>query len=645
MKYESVFISGAVNTVASGLLWIETSEEKSASKCAVYAVHNLLAVIELNSKRIVRTIRGFSGNVTSLASCYHDDGSVDIGAACDDGGVYVCTLRAGESCDAWTSPTRLNGLNASTSALHCISVQGMTLVASGDSKGNVIVWSYDPRVVAVKTLWKAKLPSAQLAKAILLAELPCATDRSTIGLFLGSVDARVHIYCASVAEIVSAITSGGDESPTLFSAAGAVSGHEEWVTCLSALPLADCKSIFLASGSQDSKIRVWNIKAMASTALANAGSAPVPVGSSGAELAAELDVESDAVEGEVIVESNDDETESEARLVFSAGGTQYAVLLESLLVGHEDWVTSVQWMPTARNADGSPLYQLFSTSMDRNMVIWSPDASAGGVWVPQVRMGDIGGALGGSIGGNLLGFVGGCTSHRGDALIGIGYGGSFHLWTKSAAEGNSAGTVSRWAPVPLSSGHFASVNDLCWSDDTRGDYLTTVSADQTCRIFAPLRSSGPTTTPNKEVWKEISRPEIHGYDLNCLAMAPQRGVHTLYTAGEEKLIRVFDAPAGVLRGLEALCGISYDDTESASVPRWVFHPVFSVNRQWVIMFVICFCSIEQAYIPELGLSNKAQEYMSRQEQTEQQARSVARINWTAEPLESQLSDLTLWPGA
>lgn len=55
--------------------------------------------------------------------------------------------------------------------------------------------------------------------------------------------------------------------------------------------------------------------------------------------------------------------------------------------------------------------------------------------------------------------------------------------------------------------------------------------------------------------------------------------------------------------------------------------------------------IEQAYIPELGLSNKAQECMSRQEQTEQEARCVARISWAAAPLESQLADLTLWPGA
>jgi elongator complex protein 2 len=276
------------------------------------------------------------------------------------------------------------------------------------------------------------------------------------------------------------------------------------------------------------------------------------------DLSAELDVESEAVEGEVIVESNEDETESEARLMFSAGGVQYAVLLESLLVGHEDWVTSVHWMPAAvgSSPEDAIEYRLFSTSMDRNMVIWSPDASAGGVWVPKVRMGDIGGALGGMIGGNLLGFVGGATSPQGFALIGVGYGGSFHLWEQQQG-GEEAG---RWTPVPLSSGHFASVNDLCWSDDARGDYLTTVSADQTCRIFAPLQR----TAGGSPVWKEISRPQIHGYDLNCVVQAPQRGVHTLYTAGEEKLIRVFDAPNSVLRGLEKLCGIPMSNSAGAS---------------------------------------------------------------------------------
>ena len=36
--------------------------------------------------------------------------------------------------------------------------------------------------------------------------------------------------------------------------------------------------------------------------------------------------------------------------------------------------------------------------------------------------------------------------------------------------------------------------------------------------------------------------------------------------------------------------------------------------------------------------------MSHQEETEQQARSVAGINWATPPLESQLADVNLWPG-
>ena len=44
---------------------------------------------------------------------------------------------------------------------------------------------------------------------------------------------------------------------------------------------------------------------------------------------------------------------------------------------------------------------------------------------------------------------------------------------------------------------------------------------------------------------------------------------------------------------------------------FVLVPTFS------LLYYFSFSRIEQAYIPELGLSNKAQEFMSKQEQTEQ----------------------------
>lgn len=56
---------------------------------------------------------------------------------------------------------------------------------------------------------------------------------------------------------------------------------------------------------------------------------------------------------------------------------RYAVALESLLVGHEDWVHSVRWRPmTPRHlTQGGPPSRsdltLLTTSMDRTMVLWT----------------------------------------------------------------------------------------------------------------------------------------------------------------------------------------------------------------------------------------------------------------------------------
>jgi len=539
-----------------------------------YALHNLIAIVELQTKTVVRTLKASPSVVTAVRFCSLSTGLIALTTACEDGSVRVWTHASSDHISEWSCVSNLEGLQGSTAALDCFALGSNVLVAAADSKGNVLVWVTSVTTPGIITrVSQFKLPPAQMAKSLLISELPSLGNAPNLALVVGSVDARIHLYAAKASEtaLFSGATAGTETQTSLFNSVGVVSGHEEWVTCMSSLHI-DNKSMFVASGSQDSKIRVWEIKAQ------QVGAATTDMPSSSG-LNTELEVEDDAVEGEVIVEIDEDELESEARLKFVVEGVQYAVLLESLLVGHEDWVTSVTWMPTvttttaAGSAPEEVEYRLFSTSMDRNMVIWSPDESAGGVWVPKVRMGDIGGALGGSIGGNLLGFVGGCVSPSGASLMGVGYGGSFHLWTQDA---QSEGQEGRWAPVPFGSGHFGSVNDLCWSDDAAGPYLTTISGDQTCRIFAPLvpqlATSGYTLTSDVQivsssaapVWREISRPQIHGYDLNCLVQAPQRGVHTLYTAGEEKLIRVFDAPVTVLRGLEKLSGITQPATVDES---------------------------------------------------------------------------------
>ena len=71
--------------------------------------------------------------------------------------------------------------------------------------------------------------------------------------------------------------------------------------------------------------------------------------------------------------------------------------------------------------------------------------------------------------------------------------------------------LDHWISVPTISGHYDGVHDLCW-EPTHGEFLMSVSSDQTTRAHAPWIQEG-----QREVtWREIARPQIHGYDLKCL---------------------------------------------------------------------------------------------------------------------------------
>eukprot|EP00586_Coscinodiscus_wailesii_P004331 CAMPEP_0172482930 /NCGR_PEP_ID=MMETSP1066-20121228/9656_1 /TAXON_ID=671091 /ORGANISM="Coscinodiscus wailesii, Strain CCMP2513" /LENGTH=376 /DNA_ID=CAMNT_0013246475 /DNA_START=86 /DNA_END=1213 /DNA_ORIENTATION=+ len=117
-----------------------------------------------------------------------------------------------------------------------------------------------------------------------------------------------------------------------------LTGHEDWITSLSFHPT----SHYLASGSQDCRIRLWHC--------------------------------------------HDDETASS----------------EAVLIGHDDAVTDVSWYDS--RADDDDDKSLLSSSLDKSILLWREDHSDG-VWTPTLRVGSAGGVLGGSLGSSLLGFV------------------------------------------------------------------------------------------------------------------------------------------------------------------------------------------------------------------------------------------------
>ena len=63
------------------------------------------------------------------------------------------------------------------------------------------------------------------------------------------------------------------------------------------------------------------------------------------------------------------------RPAFQAAGKMFSVVVEAMLIGHEDWVYSVAWQPRQDTGDARPC--LLSASMDRTMALWRPDISTG----------------------------------------------------------------------------------------------------------------------------------------------------------------------------------------------------------------------------------------------------------------------------
>uniref|UniRef100_A0A8D0H7Y5 Elongator complex protein 2 n=1 Tax=Sphenodon punctatus TaxID=8508 RepID=A0A8D0H7Y5_SPHPU len=210
--------------------------------------------------------------------------------------------------------------------------------------------------------------------------------------------------------------------------------------------------------------------------------------------------------------------------------TTYAVSLESVLAGHENWVCAVHWQPSIFK-DGriqQPM-GLLSASMDKTIIMWAPDEESG-VWLEKVRVGEVG--------GNTLGFLDCQFSPDGSMMLAHAFHGALHLWKQES-----------WMPAVVISGHFNSVQDVKW--DPEGEFVITVGADQTTRIFAPWKKKHQAEV----TWHEIARPQVHGYDLQCVVMT---GRFQFVSGADEKVLRVFTAPRNFVENFSSITGVSVE---------------------------------------------------------------------------------------
>lgn len=457
-------------------------------------------------------------------------------------------------------------LQGHTGSINAIAVADRTdIVASGAADGTVRIWRVNLQNELKGELIETITMKPRFFPLTLALQVLEGEEGQGLVLAVAGTTTSVQIFAAEATV----------EKPN-FTRRAVLSGHEAWVRSLSFTQ--DKKNnpneILLASASQDKYIRLWRLQQGESN-----GPAPID--------------EADPLLGGM------EPTLSNKAHKFETAGSKYSIAFEALLFGNEDWIYTTAWNPDPTRS------QLLSASADNTVTIWEQDPTSG-VWMSVERMGEISVQKGSTTAtGSAGGFWIGLWSPDGKTVVSLGRTGSWRVWQLDPE-------LDLWIQKFGISGHVRSVNGVQW--EPSGGYLLSTSADQTTRLHAEwLRE-------NKRSWHEFSRPQIHGYDLNCVdTLGPLQFV----SGADEKLLRVFNEPKQIAELLKKLTGSQ--QTFEGDLP-------------------------DTAEIPVLGLSNKAQgDEAPVEEEENDESNRVApstlagSLDTNSPPLEDQLSRHTLWP--
>ena len=461
----------------------------------------------------------------------------------------------------WKQVQSLEG--SQKSILLIATLEQCNLVVTGAYPGNLQVWE------VATTEWKLVQEIALKPNFLPLA---CAIHQLP--------DGDVVLAVSGTLRFLQLYTRGKD-SP-MFELQATLTGHDGWIRSLDFTleNQVDESDILLASASHDKYIRVWRLRKS--------------TGQSGSLLNGSADS---------LVAPGKKSLSNKTHQVGSPD-YKYDITFEALLIGHEDWIYTAKWAPPTPNQT-SPT--LLSASADNSLAIWRADTTSG-VWICETRLGDISSQKGSTTAtGSTGGFWIGLWRPDGEGVASLGRTGSWRCWSYDAGSDS-------WLQQLGVSGHTQEVRSLAWVND--GSYLLSTGADQTTRLFAEWKRDGVKS------WHEFSRPQIHGYDLNCIdSLSPDQFI----SGADEKLLRVFNMPGAIDQLLSNLAGIARSSTNGA-LP-------------------------EAANIPVLGLSNKAVVPNTDDETTGNDFDAADQpplpatpiLDLNRPPLEDHLARHTLWP--
>ncbi|KAL8761414.1 MAG: hypothetical protein Q9184_002473 [Pyrenodesmia sp. 2 TL-2023] len=433
-------------------------------------------------------------------------------------------------------------------------VHGHQVLASGSADATIKIW----QVNFVDHQWDTQLLQAVQTRPKFLPLTIALSAFGTDDLLLAAAGTKpdIYLYAGSKGSVKHQAT---------------LSGHEGWIRSLAIIAGHDQQGgdLLLASGSQDKYIRLWRFHV-----------SPGSTGSRDQDVNVSIDLEG-------LLSNKTHKLETPA--------ISCSIAFEALLLGHDDWIYTVQWKKSAG------ALRLLSASADSSLAMWDHDEGSG-VWVCTTRLGEISALKGSTTAtGSTGGFWVGLWSPNGQSVVSLGRTGSWRVWNHDEHH-------QRWMQGLGVSGHTKSVMDIAWAK--KGSYLLSTGSDQTTRLHAEWIDG------QHGSWREFGRPQIHGYDLNCIDTI---GELQFVSGADEKLLRVFDEPKATAQLLRRCCGIKH--VLEGELPSAANVPVLGLSNK--------------AIVGDKGVENNAP-HGTGVEDTVLQDQSHP-------PIEDDLARHTLWP--
>ena len=422
-------------------------------------------------------------------------------------------------------------------------------------------------------------------------------------MLTGGYDRKINVYTVMRIKTMNQKLQEGYDMENIKPIEYCVSltGHDNDIREISSVSpekFDDANNLFFCSCSQDSYIRTWNVTKLEPNKFSS--------------LVSEINT----TETNSIYDEYKSKTSYVIQTKINERKTEYYnITLDSVLSGHEDSVSSVQWGKIDEN------FVILSSSMDFSIGIWTFDKKYN-IWDKTYSLGEMI--------GNKHSFFYATFLNSYKEVLAYSFHGALYYW-KMNEEG-------KYQENPVIHGHFDIVSDIRW--DPFNNILFSCSHDETTRSIIFWKKN--------KTWNEVNRPQIHGYPVHsiaCINTSEKESISIckIISASEEKVLRLLNPPFNIIKFLKELSdkNILFKNDNTNEYYEKLYGKVEGSKQALGLMNKeVVLDEIKEddnsnfdysKFDPDAILTNKTEQVY------------IAKYNYKIPPDEDFLSNNTLWP--